>query len=119
LHKKPAVLFYFIQYKNLVENHTSKKILILRFDNGGEFTSQNFNKICTNSGIQHHLTNPYNPFQNDVSEHKNKLFVESARSMLHTAQLPNIYWAEVVFTACYLQNCSYTSALDKTTPFEL
>ena len=39
--------------------------------------------------------------------------------MLHTAQLPNKYWAEAAFTACYLQNYSYTSALNYTTPFEL
>jgi hypothetical protein len=39
--------------------------------------------------------------------------------MLHTAQLPNMYWIEAIFTACYLQNCSYTLALDNTTPFEL
>jgi len=103
----------------LVENHTSRKILILRSDNGGEFTSTNFNKICSDSGIQRHLTNPYNPSKNGVSEHKNRTLVESARSMLHTAQLPNLYWTEAIFTTCYLQNCSYTSALDTITPFEL
>jgi hypothetical protein len=45
--------------------------------------------------------------------------IESARSMIHKTQLPNMYWIEAVFTACYFQNCSYTSALDNTTPFEL
>jgi hypothetical protein len=119
LQKKSAVLSYFNQYKSLVETHTSKKILILCSDNGGEFTSKFFNKICIDSGIQRHLTNPYNPSQNGVSERKNRTLIEFARSMLHTAQLSNMYWAEAVFTACYLQNCSYTSALDNTTPFEL
>ena len=39
--------------------------------------------------------------------------------MLHRAQLPNKYWTEAAFTACYLQNCSYTLALNYIIPFEL
>lgn len=94
LQKKSAVITYFTRYKNLVENHTSRNILILRSDNGGEFTSIDFNKMCSHSGIQRHFTNSYNPSQNGVSERKNRTLVESACSMLHTAQLPNLYWAK-------------------------
>lgn len=39
--------------------------------------------------------------------------------MLQVAQLSHSFWAEAVSTACYLQNCSFTSALSNTTPFEL
>lgn len=65
------------------------------------------------------MTNPYNPAQNGVSERKNRTLVEAAHSMLKAAQLPNEFWAEAINTACYLQNHSYTSALDNTTPIEL
>jgi hypothetical protein len=39
--------------------------------------------------------------------------------MLQIAHLSNSYWAEAIQTACYLQNCFYTSALTQATPFEL
>lgn len=61
------------------------KILILRFDNGGEYTSKAFSQFCLAHGIQRHLTNPYNPAQNGISERKNRTLVEAARSMLHVA----------------------------------
>lgn len=69
-------------------------------------------------GIQRHLTNPYNPSQNR-SERKNRTLIESACSMLQTAGLSNTYWAEAIQTACYFQNCSYTSGISHATPFEL
>jgi hypothetical protein len=39
--------------------------------------------------------------------------------MLYIIELYTSFWAEGLQTACYLQNISYTSALIKTTPFEL
>lgn len=78
LQNKSAALFHFIRYKTLVENQTSKKIIFLRSDNGVEFTFTNFNTFCMDHGIQRHLTFPYNPSQNGVSERKNKTLIESA-----------------------------------------
>jgi hypothetical protein len=78
--KKSQVLEHFIQYKNLVENQTSKKILFLRSDNGGEFTSTKFNNYCADSDIQRQFTNPYNPAQNRVSERKNRTLVTENNS---------------------------------------
>ena len=110
---------YFQTYKTLVENHHDKhKILILRSDNGGEYTSNNFTKFCQDHGIQHHLTNPYHPAQNGVAERKNRTLIEAARCMLQVAHLSKHLWAEVVGTACYLQNRSYTTSLNNITPYE-
>lgn len=72
-----------------------------------------------NHGIQRHLTNPYNPSQNGVSKRKNRSLIESARSMLQTTNLINSYWAKAIQTACYLQNCSYTTTISHATPFKL
>jgi len=81
-------LSHFQTYKTLVETqHDNHKILILRSDNGGEFTSNNFTKFCQDHGIKHHLTNPYHLVQNGVSERKNHTLVETARSMLQVAYL--------------------------------
>lgn len=47
LSKKSKALSFFQDYKRLVENQFSDdKILILRYDNGGEFTSKAFFNLC-------------------------------------------------------------------------
>ena len=39
-------------FKELVENETEQKIKCLRSDNGGEFTSKEFNHYCEEHGIK-------------------------------------------------------------------
>ena len=68
LKKKDEVFERFKEFKALVENLSEKKIKILRSDNGGEFTSNEFNDLCKESGIKRELTIPYNPQQNGVEE---------------------------------------------------
>ena len=51
LSKKSDTFHKFIQYKNLVENQTSKRILILRSNNGGKFCSKKFDQFCLDHGI--------------------------------------------------------------------
>jgi hypothetical protein len=45
----------------MVENETREKVSSLRTDNGGEFTSIEFNDYCRDNGIQRKLTNSYTP----------------------------------------------------------
>lgn len=102
LKQKSETFSYFQSYKTLVEKQTSKQILILRSNNGGEFISKNFNTFCKDHGIQRHFTNPYTPSQNGISKRKNRTLVEVARSMLQISSLSCSFWAEVTATACYL-----------------
>jgi transposase InsO family protein len=44
-----------------VENQTGKKIKVLRWDNGGEYTSKELMDFCAGDGIRRELTVPYNP----------------------------------------------------------
>ena len=94
-----------------MENETGLRVRAIRTDNGGEYTSQSFNKFCADKGIMHQLTNPYTPEQNGVSERLNRTLIESARSMLYHAKTPLKFWAESMNTAAYLRNRSPTSAL--------
>ena len=48
----------FEEFKALVENLSEKKIKILRSDNGGEFTSNEFNDYCKEAAIKRELTIP-------------------------------------------------------------
>ena len=61
LKKKDEVFNEFKEFKDLIENHTKKKIKTFRSDNGGEFTSNEFNELYKDSGIKRELTTPYNP----------------------------------------------------------
>ena len=126
---KSEVLSKFMEYVNSVEKHTGchisklnilseEDVKVLRSDNGGEYTSNNFAKFCAEKGISHEFTVPYCPQQNGVAERMNRTIMEGARSMLYQAKLPLEFWAEACSTAVYLHNRSLTTALKDETPFE-
>ena len=52
LKKKDEVFESFKEFKALVENLSEKRIKTLRSDNGGEFTSSEFNKYCREARIK-------------------------------------------------------------------
>ena len=126
---KSEVLSKFMEYVNSVEKHTGchisklnilseEDVKVLRSDNGGEYTSNNFAKFCAEKGISHEFTVPYCPQQNGVAERMNRTIMEGARSMLYQAKLPLEFWAEACSTAVYLHNRSPTTAVKDETPFE-
>jgi hypothetical protein len=61
LKTKDGVLARFQEFKAQVENLTGRKIKVLRPDNGGEYTSKDFNNLCIEAGIKREYTVPYNP----------------------------------------------------------
>jgi transposase InsO family protein len=61
LKAKREVFNKFKEFKALVENLSEKKIKILRSDNGGEFTSDEFKTFSKEVGIKRELSTPYNP----------------------------------------------------------
>ena len=76
----------------------------MRLDNGGEFTSTEFNDFCKEAGIKRELTIPYNPQQNGVVERKNRTIVEVAKDMIHDQSLLKFLWVEASRTTVYVQN---------------
>ena len=72
LKRRDEVFEKFKEFKALVENLSEKKIKILRLENGGEFTSNEFKELCKEYGIKRDLTTPYNPQDNGVVEIKNR-----------------------------------------------
>ena len=61
LKNKDEVFSKFKEFKALIENYTEKNIKTFRSNNGGEFTSNEFKKLCKDSWIKRELTIPYNP----------------------------------------------------------
>ena len=121
---KGETLLKFKEYVALMENATGHKVMKLRTikrlrtDNGGEYTSNEFNQYCKDKGIQRELTIPYSPQQNGVAERMNRTILDLARSMLHQTNLGFEFWAEAIATAVYIRNRSPTSKLKNQTPFE-
>ena len=102
----------------MVEKSTGKKLKAIRTDNGGEFTSREFETYLKEEGIRHELTIPKTPEQNGVAERMNRTLVEATRSMLVNSNLPYSFWAEALSTATYLRNRSPTKAVTGMTPYE-
>jgi hypothetical protein len=61
LRKKFGVFDKFKEFKALVENQTSKKIKVLRTDNGGELCGNEFEEFYKKCGIARQKTTPYTP----------------------------------------------------------
>ena len=102
----------------MVEKSTGKSVKVLRTDNGGEFTSAEFEAHLKENGIRHKLTILKNPEQNGVAERMNRTLVETTRSMLVNSNLPHTFWGEALSTAAYLRNISPTKAITGVTPYE-
>ena len=88
LNFKSKVADVFWKYKALVENQSGAVIQVIKTDNGTEYTSERFNNLCEEAGIEHQLTAPYTPQQNGVVERKNRTIMEMSRCLLHEKGLP-------------------------------
>ncbi|RXN36740.1 Retrovirus-related Pol poly from transposon TNT 1-94 [Labeo rohita] len=118
LKQKGEVFQKFLEWKAMAEKSTGRQLKVLRTDNGGEYTSSEFQDFLKKEGIRHELTVPKTPEQNGVAERMNKTLMETVRSMLADAKLPQKFWAEALSTAVYLRNRSPTKSVKGMTPFE-
>lgn len=57
---KDEVFGKFKEFKAFLEKHFEKQIKTLRSENGGEFTSSEFNDLYKSSRIKRELSTPYN-----------------------------------------------------------
>nr|GEW72001.1 hypothetical protein [Tanacetum cinerariifolium] len=57
--------------------------------------------------------------ENGVVERRNRTLVEAARTMLIFSKLPEILWAEAIYTACFTQNRSLVHPRYNKMPYEL
>ena len=105
-------------FKALVENGRNYKIKCLRSDNGGEFTSNEFNDFCEIHGIKRQFLAAKTQ-QNGVVERKNKTIQEATRTMLNEEKLTNSYWREAIYTIVYVQNIGKLRVNNDKTPYEL
>ena len=65
-----------------IKNETQINIGTLSTNNGGEYTSQYFEKYLQENGIKHQTIISYNPQQNGVAERMNRTLLNMVRSMM-------------------------------------
>lgn len=111
---KSQVYEEFLKFIALVENQCSRKIKILRTDNGTEYVNNKMLSFFESRGIKNELTVPDTPEQNGVAERMNRNLCDRIRCMLSDANLDKQFWAEAAVTAGYLINRVPTRGLKET-----
>ncbi|GJZ44058.1 ribonuclease H-like domain-containing protein [Tanacetum coccineum] len=102
-----------------IKRLTEDMLLLEGNPKGGKITGKEMNQFCEMKGIMRQFSLARTPQQNGVAERRNKTLIEATRTMLADSKLPNIFWAEAVNTACYVQNRVLVVKPHNKTPNEL
>ena len=117
---KSEVYDKFIEYINLVENKTGKKIKKLRCDNGTKYLNKDIYKLCRQKGIELETCPPYVHELNSTAERYNKTVMDSAWCLLAESKVEKRYWPEVVCAAAYLKNRTIANTVVRNkSPYEI
>ena len=107
-------------WKTLAEIQQQDKHGLRRFfsDNGGEYTSKEFDDWLQEHHVERRLTSPYSPQENGRSERLNQTLFGIGRALLSAARLNKRYWPLAIAFANYVRVRLPSAALDGMTPFE-
>ena len=119
INSKSETYNYFVEYVNLMENKTGKKIKTLRCDNGKEYINKDIANFIKSKGIQLDPCPPYVHELNGVAERYNRSIMDTARCLLKEAKIDRRYWPEVVIAAAYLKNRTLANTIQYKTPYEI
>ena len=87
-------------------------------DNGGDYVSNEFLHICSQSGIQVQNSIPYTLQQNRVAERKNRSLKEMTTCMLESKKLTTNLQAEAIHYAAYIYEKLIHSSVKGKNPFK-
>jgi hypothetical protein len=88
--------------------------LSLRFDQGGEFITEEVRATADKHGYITELTSPQKSSQNGLAERPHRTLKERVRCLLYTAGLGTTFWPDALIHATWLYNRTYHSAIDMT-----
>ncbi len=94
----------FLNFVASVKTQTGNNVVVLRFDNGGEYTGKDFRNKLMQLGIRHETSAPYTPAQNGVAERSNRTIFNAARSIIYSSRVPIQLWAEAIAYSVYTLN---------------
>lgn len=114
---KSDVSVIFPQFKAIVEKYFNLPIVALYSDNGGEFVK--LEPFLSINGISHYTTPPHTPELNATAERRHRHIVETARALIHHANLPSTFWSFSFRVVVYLINRLPTPNLRMDTPYNI
>lgn len=103
----------------MINRQFATKIKNFRSNGGEEFINSQFNYLFKQLGIIHQYKCPYTPSQNGTAERKHRHLLETTRSLLIEANLPQSLWLEALLTAAYLINRLPTRPLQNHNPYHI
>ena len=112
---KSDVSLLFPQFQKLVEKYFNLPIVALYSDNGGEYIK--LKSFLSSNGISHYTTPPHTPELNSTAERRHRHLAETARALLHHANLPSQFWSFAFTMAAYLINRLPTPNLNMQSPY--
>ena len=90
-------------FKEVVENKNYLKIKFLRSNNGGEYTSNEFEEFYEQYGIRIQFSAARYPKQNALAKRKNKNVHEMVRTMLNDSKLSDIcFWTQAIHIVVHI-----------------
>ena len=113
LKHKHEAFNHFKHWKAHAERHGECKVKTLRSDQGGEYTSTQFQNYLKECGIKQEFTVARTPQQNGRAERLNRTLMDMSRAMTNGAGLDKKFWGEGVLTSAYLKNRSPHAALEE------
>lgn len=119
LKSKDETFSKFRQYKYLVENQTGAKIVKLKSDRGGEYSSNEFLAYLKQEGIQIERGPAERPMANSVSERFNWTLLARIRTQMAQSGLPLYLWGELAQYSSHQINCLPSKSIQFQCPLEL
>lgn len=109
----------FKQYKALMESRMNAKIVKLKSDRGGEYSSTEFMHYLSENGIQVERGPADRPQENSVSERFNLTLLSKIRSQLIESGLPLNLWGEAAVYSSLQINCVPIKSLNFNIPLRI
>ena len=103
-----------LEWLPVAENESGYKLLFLRSDNGGEFTSLALQRHLAKEGVVQQTSPPYSLESNGMAERLNKTVQDKCRTMIIAAKVPRHLWGEVFEAANTLGNLTFVSNMSRT-----
>lgn len=118
LESKDEAFESFKHFKLWFESLTEHRILKLKSDRGGEYSSSAFLDFLKKEAIDVERGPANRPTSNGVAERYNRTILSKMRAQLFQSGLPLKFWAELAQYTCLQINHSPTVALDHDTPHD-
>ncbi|CAO1634461.1 unnamed protein product [Jaminaea pallidilutea] len=112
LKDKSSVTYAFQTWLTYAEREAGTKLKCLRSDNGGEYINHTLENFLNSRGIRHERTAPRTPQQNGKAERLNRSILDRFRTWREATDLPEAMWAELIITACWLKNRTWSKVVN-------